>query len=93
MPWVVPTRALMSKLTHEHTVGTRVVFVRAFPPPPLPRLPLPVLLCGGAALKYFGSRGTIAPAVVFAYCTWLCWSALTSNPTAGCSPIHYDGTW
>lgn len=48
-----------------------------------------VLVLMGAT-TYFGERGTVAPAVMFAYCTWLCWSAMCSNPEPGCSPIEQD---
>ncbi len=49
-------------------------------------------MLGGTASRYFGQRGTVAPSVLFAHCTWMVWSAMTSNPKVGCAPIQYDGT-
>jgi len=45
-----------------------------------------------SATRYFGSRGTVAPAVMFAYCSWMVWSAMCSEPAEGCAPIDYDGS-
>lgn len=51
-----------------------------------------VVLTLMSASRYFGQRGTVAPSVLFAYCTWMVWSAMTSNPKVGCAPIQYDGS-
>lgn len=37
-----------------------------------------------------GSRGMLTPALIFAYCTWLCWSAIYANPNAQCNPVPPD---
>jgi hypothetical protein len=34
-----------------------------------------------------GSRGVLMPSLMFAYCTWLVWSAIEHNPDAACNPV------
>lgn len=45
-----------------------------------------------APLECAGARGILPPALIFAYCTWLCWSAIYGNPNADCTPIPPDTT-
>lgn len=40
-----------------------------------------------APLKCAGERGILPPALIFAYCTWLVWSAIYSNPDVNCTPV------
>lgn len=34
-----------------------------------------------------GSRGMLTPSIVFAYCVWLCWSAISAQPNFACNPV------
>jgi len=49
-----------------------------------------VILIVMSVLDVFGAPGLLCPSVVFAYATWLVWSAMTSEPTAECNPYGDD---
>lgn len=34
--------------------------------------------------------GMLTPSIIFAYCTWLCWSAINTNPDDNCNPLPPD---
>lgn len=34
-----------------------------------------------------GSKGLLMPSLLFAYCTWLVWSAIEHNPDDACNPV------
>lgn len=42
--------------------------------------------------EIFGSRGLLPPTVLWAYCTWLTWSALYANPDSKCNPVPPQAT-
>jgi uncharacterized protein (UPF0333 family) len=39
-----------------------------------------------------GARGLMPPSLVWAYCTWLCWSAIYSNADVNCTPVPPDSS-
>jgi hypothetical protein len=48
--------------------------------------------CCSCDAQIFGARGVLPPAVLWAYCTWLTWSALYTNPDDKCNPVPPSST-